>query len=100
MKQLEKSQMGIGSGKRQIGTNKPKLTEQEKEEFQKRQRIEQYIKKLQEGGQLPNMTSRPGRGGFLDMLEQRMRSQQAQEFLKKQQQASTVPPEANPEAAT
>jgi hypothetical protein len=49
MKQIEKSQMGIGSGKRPIGSNKPKLTDQEKEEFVKRQRIEQYIKRLQEG---------------------------------------------------
>ena len=49
MKQIEKSQMGIGSGKRAIGSNKPKLTETEKEELLKRQRIEQYIKRLQEG---------------------------------------------------
>ena len=49
MKQIEKSQMGIGSGKRAIGSNKPKLTENEKEEQLKRQRIEQYIKRLQVG---------------------------------------------------
>jgi hypothetical protein len=36
MKQIEKSQMGIGSGKRAIGSNKPKLTEEEKEEVLKR----------------------------------------------------------------
>ena len=36
MKQIEKSQMGIGSGKRAIGSNKPKLTESEKEELLKR----------------------------------------------------------------
>lgn len=49
MKQIEKSQMGIGSGKRVIGQNKAKLTDDEKEELLKRQRIEQYIKRLQEG---------------------------------------------------
>jgi hypothetical protein len=41
--------MGIGSGKREIGSNKPKLTDNEKDELVKRQRIEQYIKRLQEG---------------------------------------------------
>ena len=93
MKQLEKSQMGIGSGKREIGSNKPKMTEQEKEEFVKRQRIEQYIKKLQEGQIAPGaplgMPSKlQGKGGFMDMLEQRMRTQQAQEYIKKQQAAA------------
>ena len=37
---MEKAQMGIGSGKRAIGSNKPKLTEHEKDELVKRQRIE------------------------------------------------------------
>tara|TARA_B110000503_G_C6937295_1_gene325365 strand:+ start:382 stop:492 length:111 start_codon:yes stop_codon:yes gene_type:complete len=36
MKQIEKSQMGIGSGKREIGSNKPKLSYAEKEDMQKR----------------------------------------------------------------
>jgi len=38
-----------------------------------------------------------GRGGFLDMLEQRMRSQQAQEFIKKQQQGATPTEASAPE---
>lgn len=102
MKQIEKSQMGIGSGKRAIGQNKPKLTDQEKEELLKRQRIEQYIKKLQEGQAGPGaatgiqskLMQGQSRGGFLDMLEQRMRSQQANEYIKKTQSTAT---EANPE---
>ena len=91
MKQIEKSQMGIGSGKRPIGANKPKLTDQEREEMHKRQRIEQYIKRLQEGKVGPGAPTGMRdkyKGGFLDMLEQRMRSQQAQEYIKKQQEAA------------
>ena len=87
MKQIEKSQMGIGSGKRPIGANKPKLTDQEREEMHKRQRIEQYIKRLQEGKVGPGAPTGMRdkyKGGFLDMLEQRMRSQQAQEYMRKQ----------------
>jgi len=44
--------MGIGSGQRQPGTNKPKLSEKEKEDLARRQKIEEYIKRLQ-SGQMP-----------------------------------------------
>ena len=38
-------------GQRAIGENKAKLTEKQKEELLKRQRIEQYLKRMsQEGG--------------------------------------------------
>lgn len=40
--------MGIGNGKRPIGQNKPKLTEKERDDLQKKQKIEQYIKSLSE----------------------------------------------------
>jgi len=39
---------GTGT-KRGIGENKAKLTEKEKEELQKRQRFEQYLRRLGEG---------------------------------------------------
>jgi len=39
----------IGAGGRSIGDNKAKLTEKEKEELVKRQRFEQYLRRLGEG---------------------------------------------------
>lgn len=89
-KQAEKSAMGIGSGKRVPGENKPKLSYKEKDELAKRQKIEEYIKRLQEG-KIPQArgvqgfkTQQPKSAGFLDQLEQKLRFQQYQEQLKKQ----------------
>lgn len=80
--QVEKNKQFEKGGQREIGQNKPRLTEQQKEEIQKRQRIEQYLKRIsaqQEGGQQPQYQNRyrPGQGskaGFLELLEQRYRS--------------------------
>jgi hypothetical protein len=41
--------MEKGSLGREIGSNKPKLTDKEKEEVQKRMRLENYLKKLAKG---------------------------------------------------
>lgn len=45
-KKAEKSAQGIGSGKRAIGANNAKLTDKERDDLEKRQRVEAYIKKL------------------------------------------------------
>ena len=42
-----------GSGVRNIGENKPKMTEKEKQEMINRQRLEAYLKKMKEGGTNP-----------------------------------------------
>lgn len=81
---LEKGQ---GLGKRQIGENKSKMTDDEREEFVRRQRIEKYLKQLRQGGQSDATyaqyargvfdSGRPGVGknaGFLELLEQRYRA--------------------------
>ena len=86
-KQAEK-----GLGNRQIGENKPKLSDEEKEELQKRQRFEQYLKRIsqQDGAAATAMNSMTGqafsrgffnkmvfnssKAGFLDMLEHRYKA--------------------------
>lgn len=45
-KKAEKSAQGIGSGKRAIGANNAKLTDKERDDLEKRLRVEAYIKKL------------------------------------------------------
>ena len=41
--------MEKGSLNREIGQNKPKLTEKEKEDVQKRMRLENYLKRISKG---------------------------------------------------
>jgi hypothetical protein len=71
LKQIEKNNQGIGSGKRQIGENKAKMTEKEKQELQNRQKIEQYLKKM---SKMPNAgLPKDGKGGFYSLLEQQQK---------------------------
>ena len=53
MKKFELNSQGIGSAKRSIGENKSKMTDQEKMDMVRRQRVEQYLKYLQEGKMSP-----------------------------------------------
>jgi protein TIF31 len=58
IKKIELNQKGIGSGKRQFGQNTSKLSEQDKQDIIKRQRIEQYIKMMQEGKVNPELLAK------------------------------------------
>lgn len=59
----------MGNGKRQIGANKPKMTEQEKDELARRQRIEEYLKRLSDPAKVGVKGGKPQppkQAGFLD----------------------------------
>ena len=79
--------MEKGGAQREIGQNKPTLTEGEKEDNARRQKVEQYIKRM-EGAAPMNATrllAKPGqgaKGGFLDMIAQQEKARQLQEIFK------------------
>jgi len=86
----QKKMEQVSASGRAIGDNKAKLTEKEKDELAKRQRFEQYLRRLGEGqvtGQHHRL--RAGnfdRAGFLDMVEQRNRAQYARDLMQQAQE--------------
>jgi len=101
--------MEKGGAQREIGQNKPTLTESEKEENARRQKVEQYIKRMEGTGAMnaSRLLGKPGqgaKGGFLDMIAQQEKARQLQEIFKtlqkqkEQQAADPTAEEAQPAA--
>jgi|TARA_B110001450_G_scaffold225178_1_gene223213 hypothetical protein len=79
--------MEKGGAQREIGQNKATLTEGEKEENARRQKVEQYIKRMEGAGSMnaSRLLGKPGqgaKGGFLDMIAQQEKARQLQEIFK------------------
>ena len=79
--------MEKGGAQREIGQNKPALTDGEKEENARRQKVEQYIKRMEGTGSMnaSRLLGKPGqgaKGGFLDMIAQQEKARQLQEIFK------------------
>jgi hypothetical protein len=69
--QQEKFRVAEKGGQRTIGENKPKLSEKEKEQ---RRKLDAYIKKME---LMDAEAKKNGQSGFMEMLETKMKEQQA-----------------------